>query len=66
MGILKFIEENGGLVSWVTIPFIPKDKQWSSLEKGQYLPKDFIPEAQCRREATTGIFFTTVADGSNF
>ena len=55
MEILKFIEQDQGIVSWLTIPFIPKDKRWSSLRKEQYLSKDFLPEEQCRKEAITGI-----------
>ena len=56
MEILKFIEQDRGIVSWLTMPFIPKDKRWSSLRKERYLAKDFVPEEQCRKEASTGIF----------
>jgi hypothetical protein len=56
MEILKFIEQDRGIVPWLTMPFIPKDKRWSSLRKVQYLSSDFVPEEQCRKEASTGIF----------
>jgi hypothetical protein len=54
MNALKFIEQDRGLVSWVTMIFIPKEKRWSSLQKAQYLSKDFIPEEQCQKDANTG------------
>lgn len=56
MEILKFIEQDRGIVSWLTMPFIPENKRWSSLRKERYLSKDFLPEEQCRKEATTGNF----------
>jgi len=55
MEALKFIEQDRGVVSWLTMPCIPKEKRWSSLHKTQYLSKDFVGEEQCRIEATTGI-----------
>ena len=55
MEILKFIEQDRGIVSWLTMPFIPKDKRWSSLQKERYLSKDFVPEEQCQKEASKGI-----------
>jgi hypothetical protein len=58
MEALKFIEqEDRGVVSWLTMVCIPKEKRWSSLHKTQYLSKDFVGEEQCRIEAKTGIVF---------
>lgn len=56
MAILKFIEEDRGFVSWVTMCFIPKDKRWSSFNKVEHLSTDFVTEKQCQQEASTGIW----------
>ena len=53
--VLKFIEQDRGLVHLVSMPFIPKEKRWSSLYKVEFLPKDFVPEDQCQRESSTGL-----------
>ena len=54
--VLKFIEQDRGLVPMMSMPFIPKEKRWSTMYKEEWVPKDFVPESQCRRESTTGMF----------
>jgi hypothetical protein len=56
MDILEYLERTPGFVSWLSMPFVPKDRRWSSLRpRVEYLSKDFVTEEQCRVEATTGI-----------
>lgn len=55
MPMLKFIEKDDGVVHMLTMPFIPKEKRWSALQRQVNLPKDFVTEQDWQREATTGI-----------
>lgn len=65
METLKFIEQDRGLVSWLTMPFIPNEKRWSSLHKVEYLSKDFVPEEQCRKDSIIGVPSLEETDISN-
>ena len=56
INILKFIEQDRGLVNWLTMPFIPKERRWSSVTKVQCVPKDFISEEKCQYDANKGKF----------
>jgi len=53
--VLKYIEQDRGLVHLLSMPFIPREKRWSSMYKVEWVPKDFVPEAQCQKESSTGI-----------
>ena len=55
MNILRFLEEDRGVVSSFTMMFIPKEKRWSALNRTERLSADFVTEKKCQEEATTGI-----------
>jgi hypothetical protein len=52
--ILKFIEQDKGLVNWFTLPLIPVEARWSYTHKHEILSRDFIADEQCQKEASTG------------
>jgi hypothetical protein len=65
IAVLKFIEEDNGLVSWLTMPFIPMEKRWSfgrSARQQVPLSKEFITEEQCQYEAKKGMHESNLID----
>jgi len=54
---LRFIEQDRGLVHLVSMPFIPQELRLASQrsQMAEWVPKDFITEEQCGKEAKNGI-----------
>ena len=52
--VLKFIEQDKGLVKWVTLPLIPMEKRWSYTHKLENPGNEFVAEEQCQKEASKG------------
>jgi len=59
--ILKFLEQDRGLVNWVTMPLIPVEIRWSYTHRHEMLSPDFIADEQCQKEASTAIFDPALA-----
>jgi len=56
--VLKFVEQDKGLVKWATLPLIPMEKRWSYTHRLKNLGPEFVAEEQCRKEASKGIRFS--------
>lgn len=54
---IRFIEQDRGLVHALSMPFIPKERRWSSVNKEEWAHKDFVTESQAKRDSGAGMYF---------